>query len=341
MPAFLSSARAFFDSLPTQPDPLAYLSGLPNLPDPFFEEEWIDFKGQAQNDKDAKFIWSKALSAYANMTDGLVVWGIDARPTPPRNIDAASGLRLINDPRAFESKLRDWIRDAANPPVMGVEYRSYTGPQNEGFVVAFVPQSGHKPHRAEWASKQYYFRAGDDFLVAEPSMLKLLFYPRYEPAFDIDVSLVYSKENIGRETIGKLTTSMTVLNRGTASAYDICIDSVHNAKAVLPRLPNPWLIHTTNWKVIKSGIDTLGVMAIVQLHPGNSLTFIHSSPCIVQLRNQIPKLATTRLMPTFAELTFTLDVYARCRTRAILCAVQRANFEHANTCTRKCEATGH
>ena len=86
MPAYLSSARAFFDALAGQQDPFAYLSGLPNPTDPFFEEEWIDFKSQPQNDKEAKPIWSKALSGYANMTDGLIVWGIDARKMPPTSM---------------------------------------------------------------------------------------------------------------------------------------------------------------------------------------------------------------------------------------------------------------
>ena len=107
----LSNARLFFDDLKRQTDPFAWLSSIPNGPDPFFEEEWIDFKGQPEDDKNAKGIWSKALSGYANLTDGIIVWGIDARPTGPRKIDAACGLRLIDDTASFESKLRDWIRE--------------------------------------------------------------------------------------------------------------------------------------------------------------------------------------------------------------------------------------
>src|SRR5687767_6400282 len=93
----LSDARAYFEYIRSQPDPFSYLSDIPSSsrPTPFFEEEWLDFKGSPKDDKDAKKIWSKALSGYANITDGLVIWGVDARVTPPRNIDAACGLRLI------------------------------------------------------------------------------------------------------------------------------------------------------------------------------------------------------------------------------------------------------
>lgn len=74
-----------------------------------------------------------------------IIWGIDARRTPPRDIDAASSLRQIQDPKVFESKLRDWIRDATNPPIMSVEYEAYPGPSGEGFVVCLIPESRHKP----------------------------------------------------------------------------------------------------------------------------------------------------------------------------------------------------
>lgn len=128
MPIVKSSAKAFFEFINSKPDPFAFLSSIPDSIDsdsPFSEEEWLDFKGSPQNERDARSIWSKALSGFANITEGLIVWGMDARKTKPRGIDAACGLKLLFDPAAFESRLRDWVRDATNPPVMGVEYRSY------------------------------------------------------------------------------------------------------------------------------------------------------------------------------------------------------------------------
>ena len=99
--------------------------------------------------------------------------------------------RLIPDSWRFESRLRDWIRDATNPPVMGVEYKSYPGPTGEGFVICFIPKSDHKPHRVEWASQQYYYRAGDDFLLAQPGLLRTLFYPEFNPSLRVEASLLY------------------------------------------------------------------------------------------------------------------------------------------------------
>jgi predicted HTH transcriptional regulator len=195
MPAPSSSARVFFDHILTQPDRFAYLSSLPEPPRyPFFENEWMDFKGAPRNEKDERRIWSKALSGYANTTDGLIVWGIDARKTGTRKIDPACGLNLIPDPDAFESRLRDWIRDTTNPPVMDVKYASISGPAGAGFVVCLIPKSSHRPHRAEFADGHYYYRAGDDFLEAWPDLLRILFYPQYNPQFEIE-SLVSGRLN--------------------------------------------------------------------------------------------------------------------------------------------------
>ena len=216
-----SNAVAFFEYIQAQPDPFAYLSSLPDgtaTHYPFFEEEWIDFKGQPNDDKDGKKIWSKAISAFANMNDGLIVWGIDARKLPPRDIDAASGLRLIPDPSAFESRLRDWVRDATNPPAIGIDYRSYPGPDGQGFVVCYVPESTHKPHRAEWADRRYYYRAGDDFHEAGPAMLRILFNPQVFPQLKLLVTLSYDYEGEFSSVMMFLDGQVELQNTGGVTA---------------------------------------------------------------------------------------------------------------------------
>lgn len=313
MPAYVSSARAFFDDLKSRPDPFAYLSGLPTLPDPFFEEEWIDFKSQPQNDTDARKIWSKALSGYANLTDGLIVWGIDARKRPPRNIDAASGLSLVVDPHAFESSLRDWIRDATNPPVMGVEYRSYSGPTGEGFVVCLVPQSEHKPHRAEWAGRHYYYRAGDDFLVAEPAMLRLLFYPRYNPRFEIKVRLGYTNKQIPHQTITAMKLWADIANTGNESAEDVCVVLTSNAYDIFGEvLPNSWLVPGANWRTIDIVPSKFMALATIPLHPGFWLRFMVSQEWKARQRHLTTPGNTLRpIRPEFIDIEIHFDVYSK------------------------------
>ncbi len=270
MGTLASSARLFFDHLRgllSDTERYAYLEGIPSRPDPFFEEEWIDFKSNPQNDGEAKKIWSKALSGYANLTsltDGLVVWGINARKTEPRGVDAAFELRLVPDPPRFESKLRDWIRDATNPPVMGVEYLSVPGPNGEGFVVCIVPESLHKPHRAEWSNKQYYYRAGDDFLPAEPAMLRNLFYPRFSPAFRIEVQLEVHEGNVNGRPTPRLRLAAVIHNSGNSTARDVLIVASTTARMQT----RPWLFpEETFWSLRPGNSSSLLLMAKLPLHP--------------------------------------------------------------------------
>ncbi len=75
-----SIAKEFFLKITCDPDPVAAIKKLTGSTSPTFETEWRDFKGAAQiNDQDAKKIWSKVLSGFANTQGGVLIWGIDAR----------------------------------------------------------------------------------------------------------------------------------------------------------------------------------------------------------------------------------------------------------------------
>ena len=340
MPLYISSARAFFEDLTSRSDPYEYLAELPNPQNslyPVFEQDWLDFKSYTPDEKHAKRIWSKALSGFANLTDGIIVWGIDARKTPPRDIDAACGLNLVNDPAAFESKLRDWIRDATNPPVMGVDYKKIIGPNGDGFLLCFIPESTHKPHRAEWADRQYYYRASDDFLPADPAMLRLLFYPRYSPSFEIAVEMAYMIERLTHETICKLNVNMYIENSGNESARDVCIGVLCDVSGHSPNVPNPWLHNSNNWKLINVLGSNLVVMSTIPLHPGYTLRFVHSTPWMPPLRNLRPNIAASKLLPQFQDILFHFHVYAHDATHTkYMTSFSQDDFDSANPCRKIC-----
>lgn len=307
MPPVTSNARVYFDHIKSRPDPFAFLSAIPSppRPDPFFEEEWIDFKGRPRDDKDATKIWSKALSGYANITDGLVIWGIDARKTPPRDIDAACGLRLITDPAAFESKLRDWIRDATNPPVMGVEYASFPGPSTEGFVVCLVPESIHRPHRAEWADRNYYYRAGDDFLVAEPGLLRLLFHPRVSPRFRIVTTMDYESTGEHRNALYQFRCYAQISNTGTATAKNVVVAQNWNVPGTATVTADQLWARITGSRYIHA------FMTNSDIHPGFYSNFYVTGRWPVQKRHfTYPESGAKVYKPGFEDVVIDYFVFA-------------------------------
>ena len=65
MPRITAQRGAFFDHIRSQGDSFAYLSSLPDPTashHPFFEEEWLDFKGNPKDASDAKKTWSESTS---------------------------------------------------------------------------------------------------------------------------------------------------------------------------------------------------------------------------------------------------------------------------------------
>jgi hypothetical protein len=270
----------FFDriaGLATDELRYSYLELIGSGPGPFFEEEWLDFKGWPQNEKDEKKIWSKSLSGFANITDGVIVWGIDAKKDLATNIDAACGVRLIPNAFAMESRLREWIRDATNPPVMGVEYLTVADQAGEGFIVCFVPQSAHKPHRAEWAGKQYYYRAGDDFLPAEPAMLRYLFYPRNHPILRISARLAIS-ESPAPSGMTKLNCVAFVNNAGSATARDVYMRiNIHSSASNLPQFAPA----NDLWTILMQHPTSVFIRANIPLHPESSVIIMSASDWIL------------------------------------------------------------
>jgi len=307
MPSATSAARVYFEFIKTQADPFHFLSSMPDPAAPhypFFEEEWIDFKGSPRDEKDAKRIWSKALSGFANITDGLIIWGIDARKMAPKNIDAASGLRLIPDPPTFESKLRDWLRDATNPPVMGVEFQSYRDTTGSGFVVCLIPESSHKPHRSEFADKHYYYRASDDFHMAEPGLLRVLFYPRFNPRFEIEACLNF--EIIPNSfVVAKVRISYRLHNTGTATAKDVYVVINHN-QGIGFRLG---VKIGGNWKNVGSPIGDFAFESKSPIHPG-SVSAILDIEQETQVWSKVPSRSNKELIPKFSAIEISFDLFA-------------------------------
>ena len=112
----------------------------------------------------------------------------------------------------------------------GVEYLSVANPSGEGFVVCLIPESAHKPHRAEFADKHYYIRAGDDFLIAEPGLLRTLFYPRNRPKMAA-VAVLTSKGSVEVEEGAitfELVVGIIIRNISDYSATNVCVVVEHD-----------------------------------------------------------------------------------------------------------------
>jgi len=254
----------------------ALLRGMVGSRPPTYEEEWIEFKSALHgpagkqapmNDEQIKSVWSESLSGFANTGGGVLIWGIEASKCPSasdptKKIDAASGLRLVPHPESLKSDLLRLHHVATDPPVVGVRIEHVTEPDGRGFVVCFVPESEHKPHRAEFCkNKPYYIRTGDDFVVMPPSVLRSMFFPRAIPRYAVRIRC--RGRNLHNATIAKIDITVIIHNTGNATASEPFI--VLRTRAWGNTAPS---VHAhLGWSHLHVE-DGIGLVSRASIHPG-------------------------------------------------------------------------
>lgn len=241
-----SRAVEFFRQLKSHPQPAQFIRKL--VADQTPESDFLEFKAGRILEKDIKKYWSQALSGFANTEGGVLIFGVRTDRIDVgsgRPIDAAADIDLVPNPAPLAQLLKDNYLHATVDPVLGVEYLPIEDqPDGGGFAVCLVPEGSHKPYRAELdASKNYFQRAGDSFVIINHSLLRTLFYPRNAPQFEIELRvhflnimlrMVYATiRNVGtgtaRETMAEITSDNPAVDRiqphgafGTAGAVRKC-----------------------------------------------------------------------------------------------------------------------
>jgi hypothetical protein len=236
----ISSAEQFFADLMASSDKAALLTALVTDPPSAFETDWLDFKeGKQLIDGDAKRLWSKALSGFANVGGGILIWGIEAKKNAD-GIDAASALSLVAEPAKLHSRLMELHHQATDPPVQPISVEHFVADASgAGFVVCLVPEGSNKPYRAvHEKNNPYYMRAGDDFVIIPTPMLRSLFFPERRA----DVYLRCKLSRTGMTEQNETQCFLAIENRGPATIEGLAIEMVTDPQVVWDICaPNYWL----------------------------------------------------------------------------------------------------
>lgn len=149
------------------------------------EELFLDFKRSSDNGSGGRLSlndrnnFAKAVSGFGNSEGGIIVWGVDCSRD-----NSGAGVARIKFPVEDAPKFASWLNSA----VSGVTIPPHTSVQNEpilidgerGFVITLIPKSVHTPHQVI-GKKQYYIRAGSDFLPTPHDVLAGMFGRRPQP----------------------------------------------------------------------------------------------------------------------------------------------------------------
>jgi hypothetical protein len=317
-----SLARDFYKQIVESPDPVAFIQGLVNPASPVFETDWLDFKQQPNaNLKDAKWreMWIQALSGFANNQGGVLVWGIDARKDPGTNIDAACGVKAVDNPQGVKSRLTELQRQATDPPLGNVEIEAYEIPSapGKGFVICLIPDGPFKPYRAEEGPRsQYWIRSGDNFVVLSRPMLQAMFYPHAKAVFRARAVLSWELvDRVGQQATSPRNTARFrcetgLVNDGTATARNTLIVVKAEVEGNLEQLgwtSDLWRTHS--WP------DGQEFEAPRPLHPGR-VTPLFRAQWEVEARSSIA--ADHKVVPSCPAPSFSLAVYCENQERQVM-----------------------
>jgi hypothetical protein len=149
------------------------------------EELFLDFKRSSSDGAEKKLSGSdrknlsKAISGFGNSEGGVIIWGVDCS-TDFDGADVAKALVPIENPVRFASLLQGAISGCTIPPHTGVQNEVIEIGDGKGFVVTLIPKSDATPHQSV-QNKQYYIRAGSDFVPTPHDVLGGMFGRRPQP----------------------------------------------------------------------------------------------------------------------------------------------------------------
>lgn len=115
------------------------------------------------------------ISAYANTSGGVIVWGVDCRPKKPMQAEPVPNCEaLCEHMKALTQNIVD--------PITVVEHRLAIGPDGRGFIVTYIPQATRRPIMVVLNKEnRYYLRTTDSCEPMHHGVVQALMNGRSSP----------------------------------------------------------------------------------------------------------------------------------------------------------------
>ncbi len=218
----MSNAKKIYDQIIDEKYILTRMVGQP------YEDTWLDCKQKRNStrgkiDDDDKNNFAKALSGFGNTNGGVLIFGIDARKV--NNIDVVQKIIPISELLLFESELRDLEAKIVQRALSGLEYKKiYRDQTNDtGIIIIYIPEGNNPPYRS-MRDKEFYVRAGGNFVSIDVSFIEDLMSKKFKPDIEAQITVDILSKPIHILQNNSFQISFRLTNKGNSIAEHVLIE---------------------------------------------------------------------------------------------------------------------
>jgi hypothetical protein len=218
----MSNAKNIYDQIIDEGYILTHMVGQP------LEDTWLDCKqkrnpNRGKMDDDDKNNFAKSLSGFGNTDGGVLIFGVDARKV--NNIDVVQSIIPIKELLLFESELRDLESKIVQRALSGLEYKKiYTNQANDtGIIIIYIPEGNNPPYRS-MRDKEFYIRAGGNFVSSDVSFIENLMSKKFKPDIEAQITIDILNKPINTHQNNFFQVSFRLTNKGNSIAEHVLVE---------------------------------------------------------------------------------------------------------------------
>lgn len=183
-------ARKIFEQYKSD-DAITHINGMVGQE---FENHLLDFKEMRTDTKgdlaeSDRTIYSIALSGFGNSEGGVIVWGVECKPTSKDGRDVVQSLKPIKPLSKLIYALRRLEPSMTSPAISGIDHVEIeeTEGSDSGYIATFVPKIESLPVMAMGKETQrLYYRGSHSFSYMPHWMIADRFSRRPQPNLELD-----------------------------------------------------------------------------------------------------------------------------------------------------------
>jgi hypothetical protein len=171
--------------------------------------------GSPQLTRDIKANLAKAISGFSNTAGGVILWGVSTTKHLQSKLDVLTQIEPIGNCKQFARQIENAIPTLSTPSIIGSETKIILKAKKDtrGILATLISQKLGDPVQSN-IDNSFYFRSGDEFVVAPYEMIKRMFASTEIP----DLHVYFENDLVNLKEDGSWEIPIIIRNDSSAIA---------------------------------------------------------------------------------------------------------------------------